>query len=75
MEKTYHQIKTERKDVFENRSTIEYDTYQMGEYKICFCCQRSNKKKWTMPIRNWGVVLNQLGVSCKLNLQLSNHLN
>lgn len=32
-------------------------------------------KKWTMPIRNWGVVLNQLGVSCKLNLQLSNHLN
>jgi len=44
LEKTYHQIKTERKDVFENRSTIEYDTYQMGEYKICFCCQRSNKK-------------------------------
>jgi len=44
LEKTYHQIKTERKDVFENRSTIEYDTYQMGEYKVCFCCQRSNKK-------------------------------
>ncbi|ASX27583.1 hypothetical protein BA173_01495 [Rickettsia sp. MEAM1 (Bemisia tabaci)] len=37
--------------------------------KIIFLALTNASKKWTMPIKNWAMALNQFAILCDTNLQ------
>ncbi|GMO55613.1 MAG: IS256-like element ISSod18 family transposase [Termitinemataceae bacterium] len=52
--------------VTRNRSTFVNDD---AIFKIMYLALRNASKKWTMPIRNWGMALNQFAIlSCEITL-------
>lgn len=45
--------------VTKNRNTFPDDD---SVYKIMYLAINNISKKWTMPVRNWGVIINQLSI-------------